>query len=220
MQAPILILAGSIASGKSTLASMLEKRGAERIDCDALSLHLLQEDENVKRSIANAFGEEVFDSQGSVDRAALANRVFCDEAARTLLEDIEIPAIIKIALEKAHQSCAPLVVIEVPLLDRASELCALATAVVFLQVNNDVRLAHAQQRGISSKDLNARLVAQPRDADYAKMATEVFTNNGSMAELEQFADTLMNTYAHACTAQCSTGFKPIDPAQGVNSVSR
>ncbi|HEX7079143.1 MAG TPA: dephospho-CoA kinase [Candidatus Eisenbacteria bacterium] len=85
---------GRMASGKSTVARRFQERGAIRIDGDALGWETLR-DPDVKRRIEGAFGSQVMDGAGEVDRERLGRVVFPDAAAMERLNAIVQPALLE-----------------------------------------------------------------------------------------------------------------------------
>ena len=82
-----------MASGKSTVARRFEAKGATRVDGDALGWKTLRDPE-VKSAIASAFGAEVMDGAGEVDRGRLGAIVFRDHAAMSRLNAIVQPRLL------------------------------------------------------------------------------------------------------------------------------
>jgi len=123
-------LVGMIGAGKSTVARLLAARGADVIDADRIA-HEQFADAEVRRAIAGRFGGDVLASDGGIDRAALARRVFgptaAHEAALRDLEAIVHPRVrrrIEAELDRlgrlpAAADCPRVVVLDVPLLVRA-----------------------------------------------------------------------------------------------------
>ena len=89
---PLIALTGGIASGKSTIAARLAEHGAVIVDADRIVRDVQQPGSPVLDAIASAFGEDVIDADGSLDRAALGARVFGDDAALQRLNAIVHPA--------------------------------------------------------------------------------------------------------------------------------
>jgi dephospho-CoA kinase len=116
--APVLVLAGTTGSGKTQLADALARRGALRIDADRVGHEVLR-DEAVRAAIVKAFGEEILDGRGEIDRRALGGRVFSDpDALRRLNALVHPPLVAEIARRvesyRATRAC-PLVVIDAAL---------------------------------------------------------------------------------------------------------
>ena len=87
-----VFLAGGIASGKSSVARELERRGAWRIDLDQVSRAVLEPGSDCLPEIADAFGDDLLDPQtGELDRGLLAGRAFADAEAYLIENALVIP---------------------------------------------------------------------------------------------------------------------------------
>ena len=115
----IIALTGGIACGKTTLANMLRELGAPVIDADAISRSLTAPGGKALPAIREAFGSEVFQNDQTLNRAALAARVFQDPEQLRKLNAVTHPLIIErmqSEIERCRKSGAPVVVLDVPLL--------------------------------------------------------------------------------------------------------
>ncbi|WP_265823516.1 dephospho-CoA kinase [Geovibrio ferrireducens] len=88
-------LTGNIAGGKTTVAKMFERLGCYTIDTDILSRRVMFPGGMAYPMVVDAFGVDIVDSEGNIDRAVLRKIVFNDDAARKRLEEIVHPAILK-----------------------------------------------------------------------------------------------------------------------------
>ncbi len=89
-----IALTGGIATGKSTVAGILRQRGFIVIDADILARQVVAVPGSpVLSSIVKAFGVDILDTSGNLDREKLRSIVFSDTAARVKLEAIMHPAI-------------------------------------------------------------------------------------------------------------------------------
>ena len=178
-----VFLAGGMASGKSTVARMLEEKGAYRIDLDCISRDVLAPGSGCVQEIVRAFGEDVVDQKtGRLNRHQLAMRAFATPTAAKKLEAIEMPYIIRTLkdtlVEVSLKEDAPAVcVVEVPLLDRIESLLTLADEVVAVVSPYELRKKRAQMRGVSSKDFEQRVAGQPSDEYLRSKAATVIDNS-------------------------------------------
>ena len=122
-----VFLAGGIASGKSTVARILEELGASRIDLDQVSRSVLSPRSACSAAVAKAFGEDLVNpATGEIDRTLLARRAFATPESGAHLESIELPFISdELACTLAREESsgdAPVCVVEVPLLDRVESM--------------------------------------------------------------------------------------------------
>jgi dephospho-CoA kinase len=112
-------LSGGIGSGKSTVAAVLAELGAVVIDADAIVHELQAPGSPVLQELADAFGAEILDASGALDRAALGAIVFDDAGARAKLGAIMHPLVgaeMMRRLAAARDAGAALIVLDIPLL--------------------------------------------------------------------------------------------------------
>ena len=86
-------LTGGIASGKSTVVSMLRSYGAAIIDCDIIARDVVQPGSDGLQAVARAFGPQALLPDGTMNRAYIGSVVFHDAARKKELEDILFPLI-------------------------------------------------------------------------------------------------------------------------------
>ena len=98
---PRIGLTGGIASGKTTVANLFAELGATVIDTDIIAREIVAPGQPALNDIAAAFGAEVLQPDGSLDRAALRTRVFASAEDRKRLEAITHPRIRAEALRQA-----------------------------------------------------------------------------------------------------------------------
>lgn len=189
----LLVVAGGIASGKSTVAKRFEQLGAARIDLDALSREALLPGSPVLPAIAREFGSDLLDADGVLNRTRLAELVFSDDAALARLEAIEHPAIRALLAEKvarleAYAYPPAVCVVEIPLLDSALDIAEEADEVLCVICPMDIRRERAILRGMTAEDFEARVAKQPTDAFLMEHSHRVFDNSGTREELIGKAD--------------------------------
>src|SRR6058998_1806584 len=93
-------LTGGIGSGKSTVSRMLAERGAVILDADELARRGVEAGTPGFDKVVDSFGPGVVNEDGSLDREAVAARVFVDESARKKLESIVWPEVFRLMNEE------------------------------------------------------------------------------------------------------------------------
>ena len=177
-------LTGGVASGKSTVAGILEELGAVVIDSDRLAREVVEPGTPGLAAVVDAFGGDVLADDGRLDRPALGARVFADELARKRLEAILHPLIRARAaeLESAADPDA-LVVHDIPLLAETGQADAFdAVVVVDVPVETQVDRM-VRQRGWTREDAEARVSAQADRERRRAIATYVIDNTGTRDDL-------------------------------------
>jgi dephospho-CoA kinase len=89
---PIIGLTGGIGSGKSFIAALFAELGCAVIDADAL-VRTAYDDPGVRQTVREWWGDGVLKPDGSMDRAAVARRIFSDSADRARLEGLLHPIV-------------------------------------------------------------------------------------------------------------------------------
>lgn len=183
----VVVLAGGIASGKSTVARELEALGAYRVDLDDLSREVVLAGSPLLADVARAFGADVLDEgTGTLRRDVLAQRAFSSAEQTALLESLVHPAIRDLLArrleEHAHEG---LCVVEVPLLDRVEYLIDQADEVACVVCPVSLRRARAIARGMRAEDFDARVARQPSDDYLISHANTVFSNETDEDALRQ-----------------------------------
>lgn len=177
-------LSGSLGSGKSTVGRVLASLGAEVIDADDVAREVLAPGTTASRAVLERFGPAVTRPDGFLDRQALAAVVFSDAEQRLALEAITHPAVQREVARRVASAKADVVVVELPLLDRARRRQYHFDVVVLVDVPEEVAVARAVARGMPEADVRARIAAQPTAGERRAAADLVLDNAGARSELE------------------------------------
>ncbi|MFC5927631.1 dephospho-CoA kinase [Micromonospora vulcania] len=194
-------LTGGIGSGKSAVAARLVEQGAVLIDADQVAREVVAPGTEGLAEIVAAFSEQVLDSDGALDRAALGAVVFADETARRRLEAITHPRVRARTAELAAAAAPDAIVVnDVPLLVEVG-LAPTYHLVVVVQTAVSTRLERlARDRGMDRAEAERRIAAQADDARRRAAADVVLTNDGSLAALHEAVDELwrqrLSPYEH------------------------
>jgi dephospho-CoA kinase len=189
---PFVGLTGGMGAGKSTALAELERLGAAVLSTDAV-VHELYEGERLREAVVERWGEDVLAPGGTVDRAAVAERVFADAEDRAWLEGVLWPLVGERVGEwltevRARRPAPRAAVVEVPLLFEA-EMEGVYDATVAVIAEEPVRRERAASRGHVLQD--ARAARQLSQEEKARRATFTVRNDGSERELAaQLSDVL------------------------------
>ncbi len=177
-------LTGGVASGKSTVAAILESLGAVVVDADQLAREVVRPGTPGLAAVLEAFGPDLLAGDGSLDRPALGKVVFSDERARRRLEGILHPLIRARAAEiEAGAGPDAVVVHAIPLLAETGQAAGFdAVLVVDVPVPTQIERMVAD-RGMSREDAEARVAAQASREDRLAVATYVVDNTGTREDL-------------------------------------
>lgn len=189
-------LTGGLASGKSTAAAGLERRGAAVIDADRVVHELYRPGAEGARAVAELFGAEVLAADGSVDRHLLGDRVLADRKARDDLEAIIHPLVrqrIAAWVAELAAGTAPpqAAVVEAALLVETGSYRGYDLLVV-VWCRPEQQLERAMARGMSEARARQLLAAQMPLDDKRRMAQLVIDNSGDRDHLEEELDRCWN----------------------------
>ena len=189
----VIGLTGGIASGKSTVAELIAAHGIPVIDADQLSRDAVLPGSKALSRIADAFGKQVLNDDGILDRKALADIIFADPEARTKLEEILHPAIKELAesrLSELREKGEPAVLYVAPLLIEAGAVDRVDEIWV-VYVDSSTQLERLQKRdGICREDAKKRLSSQMPMEEKRKLGRIVIDNHGTLEELQKKIDEL------------------------------
>ena len=137
------------------------------------------------QQVVEAFGPEILQPDGSLDRTALAERAFVTDEKRKQLEAITHPAIGEEFLRRVAAAPADgIVVHDVPLLVESTRGYDYG-AVIVVEAPLEMRLDRLEARGVARDDARRRIELQATDEDRRKIATWVVDNSGDVGRLEQ-----------------------------------
>jgi dephospho-CoA kinase len=185
-------LTGGIGSGKSTVARLLERRGAVVIDADQLARQAVAKGTPGFDRVVASFGSEVLAPGGDLDRAALAARIFSDPAEKATLEAIVHPEVARRFGERVEplRTTDHVVVYVTPLLVELG-LAPAFDVVVVVTASPHLRVSRvASDRGLSPDDVRGRMAAQATDEERMEVADVLVDNDGSLADLVPQVDRL------------------------------
>lgn len=189
-----VMVTGGIGSGKSTLVEFMCARGAVSIDLDEINRSLLATNDAMVGELADRFGSDIVNEDGSVVTSLLAERAFENEQATQDLNAISFPYIREAAtdyilgVECVPRSDAKVLVVEVPLLTEVPDFAQLADEVIAVTAPSDLRLARAVKRGMDAMDVMRRMGMQPTDEARAAIADTVCENVGAPEDLAAWVE--------------------------------
>ena len=177
-------LTGGIGSGKSTVSVLLAARGAIIIDADAIARELQAPGAPLLSLLAEKFGDSIIDSDGALDRAALASIAFSDPEALKDLNKIVHPAIAKEmdARLTAQRSTDNVVVLDIPLLTENPR--AGLSGVVVVDIPIELAVSRLVEfRSMAEDDARARIAKQATREERRAIADKVIDNSGDVTSL-------------------------------------
>ncbi|XP_059625717.1 dephospho-CoA kinase [Cornus florida] len=182
----IVGLTGGIASGKSTVSNLFKAHGFPVVDADLVARDVLKEGTGGWKKVVAAFGRDILQDNGEVDRPKLGQIVFSDPAKRQLLNRLLAPYIssgIFFEILKLWMKGYKIIILDVPLLFEA-KMDKWTNPIIVVWVDPETELQRLMARdGSSAEEANNRINAQmPLDFKRSK-ADLVIDNTGSLEDL-------------------------------------
>lgn len=181
-------LTGNIASGKSSVASLLSGWGATIIDADAIVRELQHPGMPVFDAIVAHFGPGALAQDGTLDRAALRARILANPDDRKALEAVVHPAVEqerRKLLQRAGTSGSGIVVNDIPLLFEVMDPSRF-DAVVLVDAPESVRVERlVHDRGLAPDEARALMRMQVPSEKKRWRTGLIIDNDGSRDVLRE-----------------------------------
>lgn len=181
-------ITGGIGSGKSTVCKMLASMGIPVYDADARAKWLMVNDLELRAGLVAAFGEAVYQTDGSLNRMHLAGIVFNHKEQLAKLNSLVHPAVRLDGQRWQAEVCTPAVpytLKEAALLIESGSYKDLDILVV-VTAPIKVRVERVCARdGVSPTDVQKRIKAQISDAKRREHAHFTIDNSGKKSLLNQ-----------------------------------
>ena len=183
----ILGLTGNIASGKSTVGMLLLELGATAyIDADLVVHELYLPGKPLAGEVAAAFGPSVIDHDGGVNRRALGDIVFGDQAKLRQLEAIVLPAVRDALLVRLRALPATGIGIFDAIKLVESGYAPLCDGVWLVTCSEEAQLRRLKtSRGLTDAEARQRIAAQPDLEPKRAAASEIIANDGTLDDLRR-----------------------------------
>lgn len=193
----ILGLTGGIGSGKSAAAQHFIDLGVHLVDADHAARWVVEPGRPALARIVERFGTQVLQADGSLDRAALRQLVFQDEAQRRWLESLLHPLIFAEIAQHLARAKSPYAILVSPLLVESGQH-RITQRVLVVDAPEQLQLQRSMARDNSSEEqIRAILKAQTSREERLRHAHDVLTNDkdltwlkGEVERLHQFYLTL------------------------------
>ena len=184
-------LTGGIATGKSTVSSMLRKKGYEVIDADAIVHDLQVAGSPFLQKIVKIFGAAILNKDGSLNRKELGQVIFNDAEARAKLDEMIHPAV-RAEFERLIAATQnDLLFLDVPLLFEAG-FDDLAEMTLVIIADQEVQLKRLMKRdGLSLSQAQARIDAQMTLDEKIMRADFVIDNSSDKGTLEEKVEKIL-----------------------------
>lgn len=208
----IIGITGGIGTGKSTVTEYLISRGFRVLDADKISREIVEPGTETLRRLTEAFGEDILQPDGSLDRRGLAKRAFGTPEKEQLLNSIMHDKVLAVIKERIAEFKSTLdnyystggfgsgvsitrkkaLFVDAVLLYETG-LDKYMTEVWVVDIDSETQLKRVMKRDmLSAEHVEKRMAAQMDREDRLARADQVLDNSGSREELYRQVDRLLN----------------------------
>lgn len=180
-------ITGGIGSGKSYVCRILESRGISVYDCDAAAKRLMRTSEKLQQELRQLVGQDVYTSDGQLQKRILADFLLASEANKLALNDVIHPAVAEDFLSSGMTWLESAILFESGFDSRVS-----FDRIVCVSAPRDVRI----QRIMRRDNITAEKAAEWIDTQMAQEEVErrshfVIVNDGK-SDIEQQVDNMLS----------------------------
>ena len=185
-------LTGGIASGKSTVANVWDDLGATVIDADLLAREVVEPGTVGLERLTSEFGSRILQTDGSLNRVALADIVFEDSLQRKKLEAIVHPLIQELSRDRIGQATSEVVVYVIPLLVETQSTLPFDLVVTVEAPEHEQVRRMVEDRKMDPSAAVGRIRAQASPAKRAQFSDHILNSNQSIDLLKKDARKLFS----------------------------
>ena len=187
----VIGLTGGIGSGKSTVSDYLLRKGHAIVDADRIAREITEPGSPVLERLSAAFGPEIIDPNGNLDRKALGRIAFSDPEKKKRLDEITHGEILRRIERQVEEFQGDLIFLDIPLLFETG-LQRLADLVWVVDAEDEERIRRVRQRdGLSEEEIRNRIRRQMSREERCAKADKILHNSGAPEELYEQIDRLL-----------------------------
>ena len=202
----VVALTGGIGSGKSEAAKVFAELGVPVTDVDEISHQLTAAQQPIIQDIQANFGKEYITAEGALNRAAMRDLVFNDQAARNKLNTILHPAIYTEALRQlAQHKHAPYQILAIPLLFESPRYAPHVNRILLISCNEKTQIERVKKRSkLTESEIKKIIRTQTPHKKQLLLAHDVIENNGNVEKLREKILLIHQKYLNTCIVSKTT----------------
>jgi dephospho-CoA kinase len=196
----IVGMTGGIGSGKSEAAKLFAELGVPIVDVDVISHQLTALGQPTLGKITNAFGQDILNDDGRLNRGALRQKIFANSDARKKLEDILHPAIFDKVIEALNKNAtAPYQVLAIPLLFENDRYLKIINRSLVIDSPPEMQIIRASKRDkLLEADIQKIIDVQMSRTKRNSLADDIILNDSSIEELRGKIKQAHEKYINTC----------------------
>ena len=197
----IIGLTGGIGSGKTLISDHFAELGVPIIDTDVIARQIVEPNQPALAALVNKFGEQIIDSDGSLDRDSLRHIAFSSPENKQALDAITHPAIREETIKQVSAVTYPYCVVVIPLLTADSAFAGFLHRIITVSTETETRIQRVMQRNSFTREQVLRVLkTQLTDEQREAFADDIVDNNGSKQAAIDQTNELHRKFLDLCAA--------------------
>ena len=201
----VVALTGGIGSGKSEAAKIFAELGVPVTDLDAISRQLTAANMPLISDIAATFGKQYITPEGALNRAAMRDLIFNDNAAREKLNALIHPAIYDVAIQQLQDNQlqankdTPYQILDIPLLVESPRYLPIIKRILVIDCSEKTQIERVKIRSqLAEAEIKKIIGAQTPRKKLLLLADDVIENDSSVTNLRKKINALHQKYLNTC----------------------
>ena len=197
MKSKVIVITGSIATGKSLVSSYLKENGYMLLDADKIAHDLMRAGQKNYNNIVEYFGEEILDSNKNIDNKKLANIVFNDDKELQVLNNLTHDNIFNKIMNEINNSNEDIIFVDIPLYIENIDKNNIPVDEIWLVYTDEKnQLQRLMKRNhLSQEQASSRIKSQMSIEDKVEFADFVIDNTGNKDDTKrQIKEKLRNLW--------------------------
>ena len=197
----IIGITGGIGSGKTAVTDRFSQKGITVVDADIASRVVVEPGTFALSAIASHFGSNLIADDGSLDRAALRQKVFANDEERHWLESLLHPLISEEIHKQLEASTSPYTILVSPLLVETTQR-DICNRILVVDVPESVQIERASARDNNDAEQIKRIIAaQIHRQDRLAKADDIIDNTASLETLDEVVEEFHQGYLDMAKSQ-------------------
>lgn len=191
----IVGLTGGIGSGKTVVSDYFTDIGVPVIDTDVIARKIVEPGQSALIQLVEHFGGGILRTNGELNRDALRELAFADDASKASLDAITHPAIQLETIEQIRVTRYPYCLVVVPLLRPDTEFSELMQRILVVTAERETRIERVMQRSKLSRQQVEQIIAtQLNEEQQLDFADDVIVNDSTISDAQAQAEELHQKY--------------------------
>lgn len=190
----VIGITGGIGSGKTAVSDRFQALGITVVDADIAARVVVEPGRPALAAIAEHFGKDAINDDGTLNRAELRKRVFADPAERKWLEQLTHPLINEYLGEELARARSPYAILVSPLLVETGQ-SRFCQRILVVDVPVELQVQRTMSRDSNDEaQVRAIIKAQASREQRLELADDIIVNDQDLEHVDREVERLHRSY--------------------------